>query len=171
MNGSLKYLSEAEVFVDTVFSIESGAGSGNRFYLLDYATMDEFTTDCGNWFEEENPEYVYSEWWGIPDYLINRTWLCPNIFEIREAIQQLDRDSFGPFSEWCAGNGHDLRTDDAMMLVTRYQDYAPPTCESPAPEMAEPSDGNPCMEPLPVSLHMLLGPGFGPVEIFDDNYN
>jgi hypothetical protein len=126
MNGNLKYLSEAEVFVDTVFSIESGAGSGNRFYLADYTTMDEFTTDCGSWFEEENPEYVYSEWWGIPDLLINERWLCPSIFEIRDAIQMLDRDTIGSFSRWCTDNGHDIRADDPMMLVTRYQDHVPP---------------------------------------------
>ncbi|MDR2882904.1 MAG: hypothetical protein LBU98_03915 [Alistipes sp.] len=171
MNGSLKYLSEAEVFVDTVFSIESGAGNGNRFYLADYTTMDEFTTDCGNWFEEDNPEYVYSEWWGIPDLLINERWLCPNIFEIRDALQMLDRDTIGSFSRWCTDNGHDIRSDDPMMLAMRYQDHVPPTCEAPVPEMAEPSDDNPFIELLPTPLHLLLGLGFGQVEIFDDNYN
>jgi len=162
----MKDLHEAEIFVDTVFSVESGAGSGTRFYVADYAAMSEFLSDCAGWFsDEENPEYVYPEWWGIPDWLITRTWLCPNIFEIRNAIQMLDRESIGPFGRWCRDNGHDLRTDDPMMLVTRYQDNIRPVYK-PDPETIEPDD-DPCVEPL----HLLLGPGFGKVEIFDDNYN
>jgi len=192
----MKHLFEAEIFVDTVFSVESGAGSGNWFYVADYATMSEFQTDCAGWFnsqieltsirasaksehgstlhsacrkfsDEANPEYVYPEWWGIPDWLITRTWLCPNLFEIRNALQMLDMESIGPFTRWCHDNGHDLRTDDPMMLVTRYQDYVPSTCETPDPDVPEPQDDTIYTEPL----HLLLGQGFGRVEIFDDNYN
>ena len=83
---------EAEVFVDTVFSVESGAGNGNRFYLSDYSTMSEFQSDCAGWFnsqskltsirasaeieqdstllsacrkfsDESHPEYLYLGWW------------------------------------------------------------------------------------------------------------
>jgi len=164
----MKDLHEAEIFVDTVFSVESGAGSGTRFHVADYAAMSELLTDCAGWFsDEENPEYVYPEWWGIPDWLINRTWLCPNIFEIRNALQMLDRESIGPFTRWCRDNGHDLRTDDPMMLVTRYQDYVPTTCDPPDHDTQEPQDDTSYPDPL----HLLLGPGFGRVDIFDDNYN
>ena len=87
----MKELFEAEIYVDTVFSVESGAGGGNRFYLADYATMHEFETDCAAWFnsqselisvrasaeseqgstlpsacrklpDEAPPEYVYTDW-------------------------------------------------------------------------------------------------------------
>jgi hypothetical protein len=121
----MKELLDAEIYVDTVFSIESGTGNGGWFYLADYGSMHEFTTDCAAWFDnEDNPEYVYTDWNGIPDYLINRSWLCPNIFEIRDALQMLDEDSIGQFPIWCADNGHDITSDDPMMLVTRYQDYS-----------------------------------------------
>ncbi len=162
---SIKYLAEGEIFVDTVFSIESGVGSGNWFYLADYATMHEFETDCASWFSDEDaPVYVYLEWSGIPDYLVNRTWLCPNIFEIRDALQMLDGDSIGRFSEWCVVNGHDLTKDDPLMLVTRYQDYAHLNY-GPDLETVE-QDDNLCVEPL----HLLLGAGFGSIEFFDDDY-
>jgi hypothetical protein len=168
---NLKDLFDAEIFVDTVFSTESGAGSGTRFYLSDYSTMHEFTTDCASWFsDEETPEYIYKDWTGIPDCLISNTWLCPNIFEIRDAIQMLDRESIGSFGKWCADNGHDLKTDDATMLVTRYQDYVLPSYE-PDLELTEPPDDIPCFEPLPIPLNLLLGSRFGVVEIFDENYN
>ena len=157
---------EAEVFVDTVFSVESGAGNGNRFYLSDYSTMNEFQSDCAGWFSDEsNPEYLYLEWWGIPDLLINRTWFCPNFFEIREALKMIDGKFIGPFVEWCHTSGHDITTDDPMQLVTRYLDYIRPVYE-PDPEICEPDD-----DPRVESLPGLLGMGYGRVEIFDDNYN
>ena len=164
---NVKDLTEGEIFVDTMFSVESGAGSGNRFYLADYATMHEFLTDCASWFsDEEAPEYVYLEWNGIPDCLITRTWLCPNIFEIRDALQMLDGDSIGRFPEWCRNNGHDLTKDDPLMLVTRYQDYSHPNYNHDSdPETTEPDD-NPRAEPL----HLLLGTGFKSIEFFDDDY-
>jgi hypothetical protein len=162
---SMKDLADAEIYVDTMFSMESGAGNGNWFWLADYATMNEFETDCASWFsDEESPEYIYTDWYGIPDCLISRTWLCPNIFEIRDALQMLDGDSIGRFPEWCRNNGHDLTKDDPLMLVTRYQDYAHPSYEA-EPETVEPDD-NPRAEPL----HLLLGAGYGPIEFFDDDY-
>jgi hypothetical protein len=162
----MKDLADAEIVVDTVFSMESGAGNANRFYMGEYATMHEFETDCASWFsEEKEPKYLYTDWNGIPDYLINRTWLCPNIFEIRDALHMLDRDSVGQFPEWCRNNGHDITTDDPMMLVTRYQDYIRPTYESDT-ETAEPED---CYHAM--TFHSLAELGIGPVDIFNDNYN
>ncbi len=161
----MKEIFDAEVFVDTVFSIESGAGNGNLFCMSDYSTMSEFLADCAGWFEEEEPEYVYTEWWGIPDTLINRTWLCPNFFEIREALRMLETSYITPFVAWCHDNGHDIATDDPLMLVTRYQDYIHPVY-GPDPDTAEP-DYNHCAEPL----HHLFGRSFGQVDIFGDNYN
>jgi hypothetical protein len=190
----MKGLFDAEVFVDTVFSMESGAGSGNRFYLADYGSMHEFTTDCTAWFNSQSelasirasaeferdstlpsacrkfegevaPEYVYTDWSGIPDYLISRTWICPTIFEIRDALQMLDGDSIERFPEWCRTSGHDITTEDPMMLVTRYQDYITPIYE-PNTEISEPDDCYCAVTPL--SLAEL---GIGPVDIFDDDYN
>jgi hypothetical protein len=162
MNG----LFDAEVFVDTVFSIESGAGGGNWFELADYATMHEFETDCASWFsDEEHPEWVYTEWSGIPDFLIDRRWLCPNIFEIRDALQMLDADDIERFPAWCRDNGHDLTDDDPMMLVTRYQDYIRPVYEA-SPESPEPDECHSAM-----TSYSLTELGIGPVDIFDDDYN
>ena len=158
-------LLDAEVFVDTVFSIESGAGCGNWFYLADYASMHEFQTDCAAWFSDETrPEYRYTRWSGIPGGLISSTWLCPNIFEIRDAIQRLDGDDIIRFPEWCRTNGHDIATEDPLMLVTRYQDYIGPACET-NPETDETDDYTGFVTP-----YSLAGLGIGPVDIFDDNY-
>ena len=163
----MKELLDAEVFVDTVFSVETGAGNGTLFYLSDYASMHEFQTDCASWFSaEQNPEYLYTNWWGIPDSLINRTWLCPNIFEIRDAIQRLDEDYIERFPEWCRTSGHDIATEDPLMLVTRYQDCLGSTVYEPGLETAETDDYAGAM-----TTYTLAGLGIGPIDIFDDNYN
>ncbi len=49
----MKDLIDAEISVETVFSIESCQNNGNRFRLADYASMHEFLIDCTGWFEEE----------------------------------------------------------------------------------------------------------------------
>ncbi len=88
----MKGIFEAEIFVETVFSIESYQNNGTWFYMSDYSTMSEFLTDCGNWFnsqseltsirasaeieqdstllsacrkfsDESHPEYLYLGWW------------------------------------------------------------------------------------------------------------
>ena len=162
----MKDVFEAEVFVETVLSVESDQNNGTWFYMADYSTMHEFLSDCAGWFDEENPEYIYKEWWGIPDSLINRTWLCSNFFEIRDALQMLEHRYINAFANWCRNNGHDLATDDPLMLVMRFQDYVCPVYE-PDTETVEPDD-NIGVEPL----FSLLGRGAaGPVEIFNDNYN
>ena len=162
----MKGIFEAEIFVETVFSIESYQNNGTWFYMSDYSTMSEFLTDCGSWFSDEvSPEYVYKEWTGIPDALINRTWFCPNFFEIREALQMLDGDSIDGFTMWCRTSGHDIVTDDPLMLVTRYQDYIGPAYE-PNPEIAESDEYTGFVTP-----YSLAELGLGPVDIFNDDYN
>ena len=81
----------------------------------------------------------------------------------------LDGYSIGRFPEWCRNNGHDLAKDDPLMLVTRYQDYTRPDYGyGHDPETMEPED-SPCIViPYPYSG---AGLGFGPVEIFGEDYN
>lgn len=70
--------------------------------------------------EEENPEYRYTRWEEIPGSLINRQWLCPNFFEIREAMEQLDEPDKEWFFDWCDKCHHDISSEDPHLLVAHY---------------------------------------------------
>lgn len=70
----------------------------NLLQMSDFGDMGEFLCTCSELFPEEAvPEYRYMRWEDIPDSLINKEWICPNFFEIREAMEQLedtDKDCF-----------------------------------------------------------------------------
>ena len=70
--------------------------------------------------EEEKPEYRYTRWEEIPGSLINRQWLCPNFFEIREAMEQLDEPDKEWFFDWCDKCHHDIGSEDPHLLVAHY---------------------------------------------------
>ena len=84
-------LNQAEVAVTTQHLIDMGQEKDNLLQMSDFGDMGEFLCTCSELFpEEETPEYRYTKWEEIPDLLINREWLCPNFFEIREAMEQLE---------------------------------------------------------------------------------
>lgn len=91
-------LNQAEVAVTTQHLIDTRQEKDNWLQMSDFGDMGEFLCTCSELFaEEETPEYRYMKWEDIPDSLINMEWLCPNFFEIREAMEQLeepDKDCF-----------------------------------------------------------------------------
>ncbi len=116
-------LSEAEVVVTTKQEIDNDIHGGDWFHLSDYGDIGEFYQACLSYFPgEKNPQFLYPAWENIPDVLINKKWFCPNFFEIRDALERLDEQETGSFMTWCDCHGHNIATDDAHLLVTRYQD-------------------------------------------------
>ena len=84
-------LNQAEVAVTTQHLIDIRQEKDNWLQMSDFGDMGEFLCTCSGLFpEEKTPEYRYTRWEEIPAMLINRQWLCPNFFEIREAMEQLD---------------------------------------------------------------------------------
>ncbi|MFV0587544.1 hypothetical protein [Bacteroides reticulotermitis] len=102
--------------------------------------MDEFYAACAERFpKEENPTYRYPSWENIPSFLINRNWICPNILEIRDAMEHLDESEYDYFVKWCRYHGHNLATDDANLLVAHFQDMHGSTtdCTDEPPDLSE----------------------------------
>ena len=114
-------LNQAEVAVTTQHLIDMGQEKDNLLQMSDFGDMGEFLCTCSGLFpEEETPEYRYTRWEEIPDLLINREWLCPNFFEIREAMEQLEEYDKDCFFDWCARCGYDISTEDPHLLVAHY---------------------------------------------------
>lgn len=133
-------LFEAEVVVTTREKIDSDPYAGDWFRLSDYGDMEEFLSACCSFFpDEENPVFRYPAWKNIPDNLINKEWLCPNFFEIRDALERLDEAEVECFVTWCGYHSHNIATDDPYVLVARYQDnqILYPESESEAMEMSD----------------------------------
>ena len=85
--------------------------------------MGEFLSACSDLFPgEKEPEYRYPKWENIPDTLVSREWLCPNFFEIRDALERLEEEETEFFISWSRSYGYDITTDDPHMMVSHYHD-------------------------------------------------
>ena len=112
-------LNQAEVAVTTQHLIDTRQEKDSLLQMSDFGDMGEFLCSCTELFpEEEAPEYRYVRWEEIPDSLINREWLCPNFFEIREAMEQLEEPDKDFFFDWCDRYGHDIKTEDPHLLLS-----------------------------------------------------
>jgi len=106
-------INDAEVLVETQFSIDTAQHYGTWFRLSDYSTIGEFFIDCAAWFDEEEiPEYVYLEWSDIPQDMITRNWISPDVFGLRDALQDVEVSQWGVFWKWCYTYGWDIGRDD-----------------------------------------------------------
>jgi hypothetical protein len=115
-------LNEAELTVTTQYMIDISQRTDYNMTLSDYGDMQEFLCCCSELFpQERHPQYRYVSWDNIPSILINREWLCPNFFDIRDAFDQLDDEDLDDFERWCARYGYDLRTDNPHLLVAHYR--------------------------------------------------
>ena len=116
-------LNNAEVAVTTQHILDGKEYKDYWVQMSDYSDMGEFLCACSDLFpEEEDPEYRYAKWENIPDRLINREWICPNFFEIRDAMERLDENEREYFVTWSEHFGYDITTDDPHMMVSHYQD-------------------------------------------------
>ena len=163
-------LNQAEVAVTTQHLIDIRQERDSLLRMSDFGDMGEFLCTCSELFpEEETPEYRYTKWEEIPDPLINREWLCPNFFDIREAMEQLEEPDKDFFFDWCDRYGHDISTEDPHLLVAHYIELY---------GNAAYIDDEPCPDSGDDSL--LYYPGisgnyfdncFPRFEVFDDNYD
>ena len=84
-------LNEAEIAVTTKRLVTVNPKKSYRMELADYCDIDEFHHACATRFPEEaEPEYRYTDWENIPEYMVSSEWLCPNFFEVRDAMERLD---------------------------------------------------------------------------------
>lgn len=161
-------LTEAKIAVTTQKEMDNQTYKGDWFWLSDYGDMQEFQNACYSYFSpiEKEPVFRYEAWEHIPDILINREWICPNIFEIRDALERLEESETDYFVKWCTSHGHNIAVDDPYILVVRFQENNTPPPEYDNESMSISDD----------SLYQSITCNYSymnryAVEVFDDNYD
>ncbi len=131
-------LNNAEVAVTTQHILDGKEYKDYWVQMSDYSDIGEFLCACSDLFPEEtDPEYRYAKWENIPDRLINHEWICPNFFEIRDAMERLDENEREYFVTWSEHFGYDITTDDPHMMVSHYQDIYGNTIQEAEGELAD----------------------------------
>ena len=163
-------LNQAEVAVTTQHLIDIRQERDSLLRMSDFGDMGEFLCTCSELFpEEETPEYRYTKWEEIPDLLINREWLCPNFFDIREAMEQLEEPDKDFFFDWCDRYGHDISTEDPHLLVAHYLELFGNTTY--IDDDSCPDSGDDSLLYYPGISGNYFDTGIPRFEVFDDNYD
>ncbi len=102
----MENLSEARIYVGTYAKYNEGSIFGKWLDLSDYSDSEEFYDACRELHsDEEDPELMFQDWEYIPSALIGESWLADNIFEIIEAVSNLNETQQEAFGEWLTKSG------------------------------------------------------------------
>lgn len=119
----MENISEAQIYVGTYAKYNEGSIFGKWLKLSDYSDKDEFYEACRELHkDEQDPELMFQDWEYIPSDLIGESWLADNIFEIIEAIDELDDDKKAAFEVWLNHGSHDIATKDITDLIRSFED-------------------------------------------------
>ena len=119
----MENISEAQIYVGTYAKYNEGSIFGKWLKLSDYSDKDEFYEACRELHkDEQDPEFMFQDWEYIPSDLIGESWLADNIFEIIEAIDELDDDKKAAFEVWLNHGSHDITTKDITDLISSFED-------------------------------------------------
>ena len=98
--------SETYVCVTTRQRIIDGDRSSYKICLDDYGDMSELLDAFSRCFpKERNPEYIFTEWSGIPETAICYNRISADIYEILDALDMLDTDDCNGFEVFCGLRG------------------------------------------------------------------
>lgn len=119
----MENISEAQIYVGTYAKYNGGSIFGKWLKLSDYSDKEEFYEACRELHKDEQaPEFMFQDWEYIPSDLIGESWLADNIFEIIEAIDELDGDKKAAFEVWLNHGSHDITTKDITDLIHSFED-------------------------------------------------
>ena len=117
--------SEASVYVGTYGKYNDGSIFGEWLKLSDYMDKHEFYDACRELhYDEEDPEFMFQDYENIPNGLIGECWISDSIFDVLEALEDMDETRKEAFLIWC-NNGHrKLSEDDINDLISDFDnDY------------------------------------------------
>lgn len=115
-------LSQARVYVGTYGKYNNGSLCGAWLNLSDYSDKEEFIEACRLLHpDEEDPEFMFQDWDGIPEGLISPGHISEILFDLRDAIEVLDDIEQEAFFAYCDDNPGNLASADADDLISNFQ--------------------------------------------------
>lgn len=119
----MENLSEARIYVGTYAKYNEGSIFGEWLDLSDYSDKEEFYDACRELHkDEEDPEFMFQDWENIPSGLVGESWLSDNIFDVIEAMDDMDSDRQEAFAVWLNHESYDLDKQDINDLISKFDD-------------------------------------------------
>lgn len=114
-------LLDAKIYVGTYKKYNEGSLFGKWLTLSDYSDIAEFYDACKELHsDEEDCEFMFQDWEGIPKGLISESWISETVFELIEQADQInDFDSFMAFLDFTS---YSLEDEDLGYLLSKFRD-------------------------------------------------
>lgn len=112
------------IYVGTYGKYNSGSIAGEWIDPADYDSKEDFLEYCAELHEdEEDPEFMFQDWEGIPDALIGESWISEMLWDERviEIIQSDEDDLLHEWNEYQSeinGDGFIYENDEHF-----FQEY------------------------------------------------
>lgn len=118
-------ITDAKVYVGTYRKYNEGSIFGEWLELSDYSDRQEFYEACAELHsDEQDPEFMFQDYEDIPEGLIGESWISENLFDVLEALKNMDDSKREPFLIWCENGHQDLATEDTDELISDFEcDY------------------------------------------------
>ena len=103
-------MTSPSIYVGTYAAYNNGSLKGKWFDLEDYADADDFykaikafhcnpDNDDSRTEPEDDPEFMFQDWEGIPDSMIGECWLHPDLWDEWIALDDDEREMVEAYSE------------------------------------------------------------------------
>jgi len=118
-------MDDARIYVGTYGKYNEGSIKGKWLTLSDYLTYDDFMEDAiALHDDEDDPELMFQDWEGLPDWAISESHLSPAWFEFRDAMSDInDEETAEAFSLYMDNLGMQIDEDsDFSSLVSDFED-------------------------------------------------
>ena len=114
-------LLDAKIYVGTYKKYNEGSLFGKWLALSDYSDKDEFYKACKELHsDEDDAEYMFQDWEGIPKGLISESWISDTVFDLIEQVDQIsDFDAFVAFLDFTS---YSLEDEDLGYLLNKFRD-------------------------------------------------
>jgi antirestriction protein len=95
-----------QIYVGTYAKYNNGSIEGVWLDLTNYSDKNEFYVACAALHsDEEDPEYMFQDWEGIPDHYISECHIDDKFWEFQELTADWDEDRIAAFQIWIDHTG------------------------------------------------------------------
>lgn len=114
-------LLDAKVYVGTYKKYNEGSLFGKWLDLADYSDKEEFYEACAKLHsDEEDAEFMFQDWEGVPDGLITECSISETIFELIEQVDKIE--PFDAFLAFLDFTSYSLEDEELGYLISKFRD-------------------------------------------------
>jgi antirestriction protein len=99
----MKATVEFRIYVGTYAKYNNGSIFGSWLDLSQYPGSEAFYQACSKLHKDESdPEFMFQDWEGMPDFLISESYLSPLCFQYLDVVSDMEQHRAEAFEIYCS---------------------------------------------------------------------